>query len=528
MRKSFCCIAVSSAIISCTGTSALLFAALSLSGGGLAVSHLPGVFLAGLVSVCLGTFASYLLLRKIPGKALDSLEQAMLFLAQNDGKSRFERMDGFYGDLKKLSDALETLRLRCKGNYDWFQAVMNGMHLPFLLVDTNEKVTFTNGLLMSLLEIEGDKEKQYGRTLAEVFYNDPQRKTLVGAAMQNRELFNKEVELAGHKGKRTNVMTSISYLADSEDRVIGGLCLYQDMTAIREYERQIRANDERMAKTALQSKEIIDKLSRDTNRLEQEIKLVTEGANTQQQRTADSSTAMVQVSGSLEQVVSNADAASKQAASANERVQEGAKVLEESVDSIRHAQDLADTLRRDMNALGKKAEDIGQVLNVISDIADQTNLLALNAAIEAARAGDAGRGFAVVADEVRKLAEKTMTATKEIEESIKGMQSSARDNVRNTGVATDAIRLGTEMVERSGAILREAARFVETTADAVRVIVAATGSQAQAIAHTTGSTEEIHKIALSIFQSMQQNAEVVQDVREITEHLHILIADMRA
>jgi methyl-accepting chemotaxis protein len=518
MRLYFCVIAVSLASIS----SVAAVVALSLAG-----SDIPGIILAGLASIGLGALAAWLLLRKMLGQALESLEKAMLFLAQNDCKTRYEPMKSFYGGLKKLPEALETLRLNGKSHYDWFQGLVAGIVQPFVLVDTDERIVLSNDILMDMLEIDGAKENIYGRRIGDVFYNEPGRTTLIGKAMHNREFFrNVELIVNGHKGKKTNVMVSIRYLADSDDNVFGCLGLYYDISENRRQEEKILANNEKFAKAAQQSGEIIEGLTLAADRLDQEVRMVTEKAGAQQKSTADTSSIMLQIKSSLAQTASSADSASRQAAFASERVHEGADMLEESVNTIQNAHDLASSLRKDMGNLGEKAENIGQVLHVIADIADQTNLLALNAAIEAARAGDAGRGFAVVADEVRKLAEKTMTATKEIEAAIKGMQDSARGNVRNTEVASEAIRHGTEMVERSGVILREAVSFVETTAEAVQVIVSATKEQAEAISHATLSTEEIHTLAVEVFQSMQQSAQVVYDVEEITKNLHEVIANM--
>ena len=134
-------------------------------------------------------------------------------------------------------------------------------------------------------------------------------------------------------------------------------------------------------------------------------------------------------------------------------------------------------------------------MDMISDIADQTNLLALNAAIEAARAGDAGRGFAVVADEVRKLAEKTMTATKEVGDTIRAIQESAKLNQDRMEDANRLIEQATGLANQSGTALKEIVSMAQTTALSSREIVTASQEQTRTAEGIANSAQEVRRIA---------------------------------
>jgi methyl-accepting chemotaxis protein len=181
-----------------------------------------------------------------------------------------------------------------------------------------------------------------------------------------------------------------------------------------------------------------------------------------------------------------------------------------------------------MAELGQQAEGIGAIMNVIADIADQTNLLALNAAIEAARAGDAGRGFAVVADEVRKLAEKTMSATQEVGQSIKRIQQSTQKNIRNTESAATAISAGAEMVTLSGKALEEIMQLVQESADQVNSIATAAEEQSATSEQINRSTEEITRIADETAMAMQSSSQAVADLARLADDLHTVIAQMKS
>ena len=176
-----------------------------------------------------------------------------------------------------------------------------------------------------------------------------------------------------------------------------------------------------------------------------------------------------------------------------------------------------------IKTLFEAAENIGEVVSLINDIASQTNLLALNATIEAARAGDAGKGFAVVANEVKNLANQTATATEDIGKQVENMQRGAREAVDAIAMVSKMIlemnegtSLIAQTVEEQRGVVTEISGNVQTAVDGVSSVatsIAAVADGAQesssAVVQIGGAAAELSQIATRLGADVDDFVETV-------------------
>ncbi|UGV26220.1 methyl-accepting chemotaxis protein [Rhodopseudomonas boonkerdii] len=210
--------------------------------------------------------------------------------------------------------------------------------------------------------------------------------------------------------------------------------------------------------------EVVETVSSASTELEASAGTLTATAERAQELTTSVAAASEQASTNVQSVAS---ATEEMASSINEisrQVQESANIAGQAVDQARQTNDR-------VSELATAAARIGDVVELINNIAGQTNLLALNATIEAARAGEAGRGFAVVASEVKALAEQTAKATGEISTQIAGIQAATQESVGAIKEIGDTIGRMSEIastiasaVEEQGAATQEISRNVQQAA----------------------------------------------------------------
>ncbi|TIH12822.1 methyl-accepting chemotaxis protein [Marinifilum sp. JC120] len=287
------------------------------------------------------------------------------------------------------------------------------------------------------------------------------------------------------------------------------------------------AKREGMLQAAHHLEEIVGQVTSSSTELSSQIGESRSGAELQLARTTEASTAMEQMNSSVYEVAQNASKAAESADEAKIQAENGGRIVNNVIQSIVDVHSAAEEMSGGLEDLGKRAAGIGNVMNVITDIADQTNLLALNAAIEAARAGEAGRGFAVVADEVRKLAEKTMDATSEVGETVSAIQSGTQNSINDMERASEMVQNSNRYATEAGDSLSSIVGIVESTADQVRAIATASEEQSAASEEINRNTEEVNRIASQTSQAMEESTLAVDELSHLSEELQSVINGLK-
>lgn len=313
--------------------------------------------------------------------------------------------------------------------------------------------------------------------------------------------------------------------------------------------QQITLTIQQVAQGTSQQAASVTNTAQSMEQLTRAIEGVAQGAQEQSTGVMKAS----QVTGSLmeniQKVTDNADSVAKDSKLAAETAQKGTMTVEETLAVMQRIKDKVNASSEKVHDMGERSSEIGVILETIRDIASQTNLLALNAAIEAARAGEHGKGFAVVADEVRKLAERSASATKEIEDLIKNIQLSVKDAVSAMKEGTTEVETGVqkanlagsalnEIQDASESVLKQAALVQDATNEmraAADELVNAVDSVSAIVEENSASTEQMSanssEVSLafeSIASISEENSASIEEVSASTEEMSAQVQEVTA
>jgi twitching motility protein PilJ len=230
---------------------------------------------------------------------------------------------------------------------------------------------------------------------------------------------------------------------------------------------------------------------------------------------------------SILQVSSNASQASQVAQRSLQAATQGSLAVQNTIAGMNGIREQIQETSKRIKRLGESSQEIGEIVELISDITEQTNILALNAAIQAASAGEAGRGFTVVAEEVQRLAERSSEATKQIGAIVKTIQTDTNSAVAAMEKSTEGVVEGARLSDAAGKALTEIETVSNSLARLIQSISSATEAQTEVAATVTKNMQQIQEITSQTTEGTKMTAESVGQLTKLSEELRDSVAGFK-
>jgi methyl-accepting chemotaxis protein len=256
---------------------------------------------------------------------------------------------------------------------------------------------------------------------------------------------------------------------------------------------------------------------RGTEEVSRSMQEIATGASSQAESVGRASTVTRELVDDINEVFSKCNYMINVVGESQKVSKSGSEGVKEAVESIKTIATTNSYNVKETQNLLEQSKEIGQIVDVISDIAEQTNLLALNAAIEAARAGEQGKGFAVVADEVRKLAEQSSTSSNRIAELVSGIQKQIETIAEKMNKGTNEVMHGVDVATLVGKNFEEIEKVFKEISFVVSEVSQATNSMAKK-ANTTN--EVISNVAAITEENSAATEQVTASNQEQTAYTH--------
>lgn len=311
-----------------------------------------------------------------------------------------------------------------------------------------------------------------------------------------------EGDLARKERIHVKSKDEIGVLVDTADRMQQNL--RQMVEQISDTATQVAAAAEQLSASAEQTGKSIEHIA---SAMEQ----MAAGADKQTHEVQETSRVIHDMSQQLYQIADNTSNMKANAGDMMEKSRTGGRDIKTSGEQMAFIQQNVNELSSVIKNLGERSQQVGQIIEVITDIASQTNLLALNAAIEAARAGEHGRGFAVVADEVRKLAEQSAESAQRITQIIDHIQLETNAAVTSMEKVSQEVTQGIEVVASAGQSFTQIQNAAAEVTKQIEQVTAAIQQMTVGAEHIVQSMNGISKIAVETSANTQNTSAATEE-----------------